>query len=55
VHLPAKPGEQLRSSIDIALAKRVLGWQPTVGLKEGLRQTIEFFRAQSKREGSGPG
>jgi UDP-glucose 4-epimerase len=55
VHLPAKPGEQLRSSIDNALAKRVLGWQPTVGLKEGLRQTIEFFRAQSKREGSGPG
>ena len=55
VHLPAKPGEQLRSSIDNALAKRVLGWQPTVGLKEGLRQTIEFFRAQSKREGSGLG
>ncbi len=55
VHLPAKPGEQLRSSIDNALAKRVLGWQPTVGLREGLRQTIEFFRAQSKREGSGPG
>lgn len=55
VHLPAKPGEQLRSSIDNALAKRVLGWQPTVGLKEGVRQTIEFFRAQSKREGSGSG
>ena len=55
VHLPAKPGEQLRSSIDNALAKRVLGWQPTVGLEEGLRQTIEFFRAQSKREGSGSG
>ena len=55
VHLPAKPGEQLRSSIDNALAKRVLGWQPTVGLREGLRQTIEFFRARSKREGSGPG
>jgi UDP-glucuronate decarboxylase len=28
---------------DIALAKRVLGWEPTVGLDPGLRQTIAYF------------
>jgi UDP-glucose 4-epimerase len=43
-YLPAKPGEQMRSSIDAALAARVLGWQPTVALDEGLRSTLEFFR-----------
>ena len=28
---------------DIALAREVLGWQPTVSLADGLRTTIEFF------------
>jgi UDP-glucose 4-epimerase len=41
---PGKPGEQARSCIDASEAKRVLGWQPKVGLKEGLRQTLEYFR-----------
>jgi UDP-glucose 4-epimerase len=47
VHAPGKPGEQRRSSIDPALAKRVLGWEPTVGLAEGLRLTVEYFRQQA--------
>jgi UDP-glucose 4-epimerase len=50
VHQAGKPGEQRRSCIDPALAKKVLGWSPTVGLKDGLRQTIEFFRSQAKNE-----
>lgn len=29
---------------DISKARRILGWEPRVGLEEGLRQTIEFFR-----------
>lgn len=47
-HAPGKPGEQRRSCVDPSLAKRVLGWEPTVNVKEGLRQTIEYFRAQSQ-------
>ena len=31
---------------DIALAKRVLGWSPSVELKSGLEKTISYFRAQ---------
>jgi len=44
VHAEAKPGEQLRSSLDVALAQRVLGWTPSVSLGEGLRRTLAWFR-----------
>ncbi len=30
---------------DISLARRELGWEPTVGFTEGLRRTVEWFRA----------
>ncbi len=40
LHAPAKLGEELRSCLANHLAKTELGWQPTVALKEGLRQTM---------------
>ena len=44
-HGPAKPGEQLRSSIDPARAGRVLGWHPRVPLAVGLEETLRYFGA----------
>ncbi len=46
-HGPAKPGEQRRSVVDIRRAAEVFGWRPEVGLDEGLRQTVAFFRARA--------
>lgn len=31
---------------DIALAKEKLGWEPTIGLEEGLKRTIKYFRTK---------
>ena len=44
-HGPAKPGEQLRSSVDPALASRGLDWTPEVDLTTGLKETLRFFGA----------
>jgi UDP-glucose 4-epimerase len=46
-HAPAKPGEQMRSSVDPARAREVLGWRPTVALEEGLQRTVGWFRERS--------
>jgi UDP-glucose 4-epimerase len=43
---PARPGEQQRSAVVVDKAARELGWQPQVGLEEGLRLTFEFFAAR---------
>jgi dTDP-glucose 4,6-dehydratase len=34
---------------DIGKAKRVLGWEPEVGLEEGLARTVEWFRTRLGR------
>jgi len=31
---------------DITKAKQLLGWTPKVGIEEGLKKTVEYFRAQ---------
>jgi UDP-glucose 4-epimerase len=45
-HGPAKAGEQRRSVVDNRRAAEVLKWKPEVPLEEGLRRTVEFFRAR---------
>src|SRR5262249_417672 len=32
---------------DIGRARRVLGWEPEVDVEEGLRKTIEWYRARA--------
>jgi UDP-glucose 4-epimerase len=43
-HGGAKPGEQLRSSVDPTTAARVLGWRPETDLATGLERTLRFFK-----------
>ena len=43
-HGEAKPGEQQRSVLDTSKIERALGWTPTVGLADGLRETVEWFK-----------
>lgn len=43
-HGPPKKGEQRRSVLSSAKMTRVLGWQPTVTIDEGLRRTVEYFQ-----------
>lgn len=43
-HGPAKLGETRAIYLDARKAKQGLGWEPKVGLREGLENTIEYFR-----------
>ncbi|HEX9109087.1 MAG TPA: hypothetical protein VF832_17695, partial [Longimicrobiales bacterium] len=43
VYAPDLPGEALETRADITAA-RALGWEPTVGLEEGLRRSIAYIR-----------
>jgi len=49
-HAPERPGEQRRSAVDVRKAQRVLGWQPKMGLRDGLAETYRFFAG--RREGA---
>ncbi|GAB4505997.1 MAG: SDR family oxidoreductase [Anaerolineales bacterium] len=45
---PPRPGDVFRSFLNADKARRELGWEPSVSLEEGLRQTIAHFRQGSK-------
>ena len=45
VYAAARPGELQRIAVDAAKAGSELGWAPQVGLGEGLKQTVAWFRA----------
>ena len=42
---PARLGDIRNSCLDSAAARAVLGWRPAVALDEGVRRTVEYFRA----------
>ncbi len=48
-YAPARPGEQQRSVILAERARRELGWNPQVSLRDGLAQTLRFFREKAGR------
>ena len=44
VRAPRRPGDIYLSYFDCSKAERELGWRPEVALKEGLAETMMFFR-----------
>jgi UDP-glucose 4-epimerase len=45
-HADPRPGEQRQSCLAFAKSSDVLGWRPAVSLDEGLRATMDYFRAE---------
>jgi UDP-glucose 4-epimerase len=50
-HGPALGGEVFRIYVTNDRARRELGWEPAVGLDEGLRRTVESIRANNAAQG----
>jgi UDP-glucose 4-epimerase len=44
IYEPARKGDIHDSQADISKAARLLGYQPLVGLEEGLRKTVDWYR-----------
>ncbi len=47
VHGPAKPGEQMRSVITSDKLFKKFGWKPSTLLKDGLKETINYYKSIS--------
>jgi len=44
--LPPRPDDPPRRTPDITKARKILRWEPKVDLEEGLKRTIEWFKAR---------
>lgn len=49
-YLPARKDDPHRRKPDISLAREVLGWRPTVELREGLAATVDYFIQKRKMQ-----
>jgi dTDP-glucose 4,6-dehydratase len=45
VHQPLPSDDPRKRRPDISKAQRILGWTPVVALEDGLRETVEYFKA----------
>jgi dTDP-glucose 4,6-dehydratase len=45
-HLPLPVDDPTRRCPAIARASQVLGWQPQIGVEDGVRRTVEWFRSR---------
>jgi UDP-glucose 4-epimerase len=44
-HLPARPGDVARNVSDIERSREHLGYEPGIGLRDGLRDTLDWWRS----------
>jgi nucleoside-diphosphate-sugar epimerase len=49
-YAPARSGDIRDSLAEIRLAKELLGYEPAVDFREGLRRTVDWYRASDRRE-----
>lgn len=50
VYKPLPQDDPMQRKPDIELAKKNLGWEPSVSLEEGLRKTIKYFKNKLREE-----
>lgn len=50
VHRPLPTDDPKVRQPDITLARKVLGWEPRVGLAVGLKRTVSYFRERLRRD-----
>jgi len=43
---PPNPADMLTNWADVSKARRLLGWQPHVGLREGVQRLVDWYRAE---------
>jgi nucleoside-diphosphate-sugar epimerase len=49
VYEPLLVDDPLQRQPDITKARELLGWEPTIGLEEGLARTADYFRTKLGR------
>ena len=54
VYAPARPGDVKHSQAEIARARQLLGYEPIVGLREGLGRTLDWYRATARATPGAP-
>jgi nucleoside-diphosphate-sugar epimerase len=45
---PPRAGELFRSALDVSKAKKVLGWTPEYVFDDGLRELVDWFKAEAR-------
>ena len=45
-HLPAHPADMLANCANVEKARRLLGWEPRISLKEGIGQMVAWYQAE---------
>ena len=46
VHRPLPVDDPKQRRPDVTLAKKILGWEPRIGLEEGLKSTVAYFASR---------
>lgn len=54
IYPPRPPDDPTKRCPDISLARKLLGWEPKISLKEGLRRTWASYQTQTISENASP-